>query len=165
MKLDTIEDRYILYHINDIQKFDLVKGDVEKVVKLTDTHKVMGNLNLVDYLHQLRENIRQKYKKFFFIVAFDSKEVKIVALMPCFIVTDHTDENKCLIYGAFFYPTLMKILLQGMLHHIEAWAKEFNCVSDYFSTTRKAAPYERLLKPYGFFLQSSIFERKIDYGN
>lgn len=164
MKLETIGDRYVLYHVSNLHEFGLMEDDLRSTVQLTDNHKVMGNLDLSDYIEQMRTSIRNKNRKFFLIVAYDKEIRRIVAMMPCFIVIDNADQNKCLIYGAFFFPMLLHILLGRMLYYIDAWSKEFNSISTFFDTTRNADAYSRMLKRYGFKLSSYIFERKIDYG-
>lgn len=160
MKLAQINDNIFLFNINTVQKFDVIKNDLMRALKIMEDHKVMNNMPINEYNNILRKNIESQYDKFKMLAAVNINK-KVVGYMAAFIVIDDNQQNGCLIYGAYFQPMLMKLILPYMLHYLDQFASQHNCEEMLFSTSRNAKAYERLLKSVSFKPTHTTFRRKI----
>lgn len=167
MKLVQITDSIVLYNINTVQKFDIVKNDLMRTLKINEDHKVMNDMPINEYNGILRKNIESGYEKFRLLVALDIYTKRVVGYTAVFIVIDDNQQNGCLIYGAYFAPKLLRLIFPYIVSYLDQFASQFNCIDMLFSTSRSAKAYDKLFhqKPNNPLLDfkptHTIFRRKI----
>lgn len=163
MKIYTIPNHHTaVYDINTPEKFDLLDDGLIIAARVAQDHKVLNNMTIPQYLGVLRKQLETKYPKFKFLAGIDTETTKINSYMAMFIARDDNQHDVGLIYGAYFKPGLLKIIMPVMITYLDIWAAPFGCQETTFSTERKnPEAYERLLKQFEFHPTHTIFKRKI----
>ena len=163
MKLYEINDHTNLYLINTVEKFDAIAKELLVAARIMQDHKVLNDMPIQEYVNILRKQIETKYDKFRLLVSMDTEEKKLTGSIAAFIAIDDNQKPACLLYGAYFFPKALKVVLPWMIIYFDVWAKPYGCNEMLFSTSRRnPEAYERLLKRWEFKPTHTVFRRKIN---
>jgi len=159
MKIDSIDNIYNYYEINNIAKFDVIMVQLFPLIQKCIDNSSHYKITATEVIDMFRDSLYRNDKKFKLWVILKDKEV--IAFFSCYIIID-ADGIRCLVYGVYAANGMLLTLMPKAIRHITEYAKDMNCKSIVFFTDRNDNVFSRLIRKYNFKKTRSVFEMEVE---